>query len=71
VLFNALSPLVSDAPQPLDVNTAFTDLGLNGFDRQALCQSMAQECPVSEFAGEALMSRRTPEDALALLARMG
>ncbi|WP_434697693.1 acyl carrier protein [Pseudomonas sp. Z1-14] len=71
VLFNALSPLVSDAPQSLDVNTPFTDLGLNGFDRQALCQSMAQECPVSEFAGEALMSRRTPEDALALLARIG
>jgi hypothetical protein len=71
VLLGALSPLVADAPSALDVETPFAQLGLNGFDREALCQSMAQQCPDSEFAGEALMSRRTPQDALALLERMG
>ena len=71
VLLGALSPLVADAPSALDVETPFAQLGLNGFDREALCQSMAQRCPDSEFAGEALMSRRTPQDALSLLERMG
>ncbi len=70
LLFDALSPLIPDAPASIDIETPFAQLGLNGFAREALCQSMAQQCPASEFAGEALMSRRTPQDALALLARL-
>jgi len=70
LLFNSLSPLIPDAPQSIDIETPFAQLGLNGFAREALCQSMAQQCPASEFAGEALMSRRTPQDALSLLARL-
>lgn len=70
-LFDAIAPLVPQASQSLDIQTPFAQLGLNGFDREALCRSMAQTTPASEFAGEALMSRRTPQDALALLARMG
>lgn len=70
LLFNNLSPLIPDAPQSIDIETPFTQLGLNGFAREALCQSMAQQCSASEFAGEALMSRRTPQDALSLLARL-
>ncbi|EJM13352.1 phosphopantetheine-containing protein [Pseudomonas sp. GM18] len=70
LLFNSLSPLIPDAPQSIDVETPFAQLGLNGFAREALCQSMAQQCSASEFAGEALMSRRTPQDALSLLARL-
>jgi acyl carrier protein len=70
LLFNSLSPLIPDAPQSIDIETPFAQLGLNGFAREALCQSMAQQCSASEFAGEALMSRRTPQDALSLLARL-
>lgn len=70
LLLNALSPLIPDAAQSIDIQTPFAQLGLNGFAREALCQSMAQRCSASEFAGEALMSRRTPQDALALLARL-
>lgn len=70
LLLNALSPLIPDAPQSIDIETSFAQLGLNGFAREALCQSMAQQCSASEFAGEALMSRRTPQDALSLLARL-
>ncbi|WP_460158952.1 phosphopantetheine-binding protein [Pseudomonas sp. S3_E11] len=70
LLLNALSPLIPDAAQSIDIQTPFAQLGLNGFAREALCQSMAQQCSASEFAGEALMSRRTPEDALSLLARL-
>lgn len=70
LLLNSLSPLIPDAPQSIDIETPFTQLGLNGFAREALCQSMAQQCSASEFAGEALMSRRTPQDALSLLARL-
>lgn len=70
-LFDALTPLAPQAAQSLDIQTPFAQLGLNGFDREALCQSLAQATPASEFAGEALMSRRTPQDALSLLARMG
>ncbi|RON14937.1 acyl carrier protein [Pseudomonas frederiksbergensis] len=70
LLFNSLSPLVPDAPQSIDIETPFAQLGLNGFAREALCQSMAQQCSASEFAGEALMSRRTPQDALSLLTRL-
>ncbi|WP_207283035.1 acyl carrier protein [Pseudomonas sp. FW300-N2F2] len=70
LLFNALSPLIPDAAQAIDIQTPFAQLGLNGFAREALCQSMAQQCSASEFAGEALMSRRTPQDALSLLARL-
>ncbi|MET3457260.1 acyl carrier protein [Pseudomonas kilonensis] len=70
LLLNALSPLIPDAAQSIDIQTPFAQLGLNGFAREALCQSMAQQCSASEFAGEALMSRRTPQDALALLARL-
>ncbi|SDA89782.1 Phosphopantetheine attachment site [Pseudomonas sp. NFACC15-1] len=70
LLLNALSPLIPDAAQAIDIQTPFAQLGLNGFAREALCQSMAQQCPASEFAGEALMSRRTPQDALSLLARL-
>ncbi|UVK96652.1 acyl carrier protein [Pseudomonas sp. B21-048] len=70
LLFNALSPLVPGVPQSIDIETPFAQLGLNGFAREALCQSMAQQCSASEFAGEALMSRRTPQDALSLLARL-
>lgn len=70
LLFNALSPLIPDAPQSIDIEKPFAQLGLNGFAREALCQSMAQQCSASEFAGEALMSRRTPQDALSLLARL-
>jgi len=69
-LIGALSPLVTDAPQSIDIQTPFAQLGLNGFAREALCQSMAQQCATSEFAGEALMSRRTPQDAMSLLARL-
>ena len=70
LLFNSLSPLIPDAPHSIDIETPFAQLGLNGFAREALCQSMAQQCSASEFAGEALMSRRTPQDALSLLARL-
>ncbi|MGR4973647.1 phosphopantetheine-binding protein [Pseudomonas sp. LARHCG127] len=70
LLFNALSPLIPDAAQSIDIQTPFAQLGLNGFAREALCHSMAQQCSASEFAGEALMSRRTPQDALSLLARL-
>jgi len=70
LLFDALSPLLPDAAQSIDIQTPFAQLGLNGFAREALCQSMAQQCTASEFAGEALMSRRTPQDALSLLARL-
>ncbi|WP_413791536.1 MULTISPECIES: acyl carrier protein [unclassified Pseudomonas] len=70
LLLSALSPLLPDAAQSLDLQTPFAQLGLNGFAREALCQSMAQQCSASEFAGEALMSRRTPQDALSLLARL-
>lgn len=70
LLFNALSPLIPDAAQSIDIETPFAQLGLNGFAREALCQSMAQQCSASEFAGEALMSRRTPQDALSLLTRL-
>ncbi|SDB57847.1 Phosphopantetheine attachment site [Pseudomonas sp. NFACC23-1] len=70
LLLNALSPLIPDAAQSIDIQTPFAQLGLNGFAREALCQSMAQQCSASEFAGEALMSRRTPQDALSLLARL-
>lgn len=69
-LFDALAPLVPQEPQALDIQTPFAQLGLNGFDREALCQSIAQTTVAGEFAGEALMSRRTPEDALSLLTRM-
>ncbi|MDO7895948.1 acyl carrier protein [Pseudomonas citrulli] len=71
LLLDSLSPLVADTTQTIDVQTPFAQLGLNGFSREALCQSMAQHCASSEFAGEALMSRRTPQDALSLLARLG
>ncbi|WP_339431102.1 acyl carrier protein [Pseudomonas sp. EA_65y_Pfl2_P78] len=71
LLLNALSPLIPDAPQPIDIETPFAQLGLIGFARETLCQSMAQQCPVSEFAGEALMSRRTPQDAVSLLKKLG
>ncbi|MGE8176991.1 phosphopantetheine-binding protein [Pseudomonas fluorescens] len=70
LLFNSLSPLIPDAPKSIDIETPFAQLGLNGFARETLCQSMAQQCSASEFAGEALMSRRTPQDALSLLARL-
>ncbi|UQI28880.1 phosphopantetheine-binding protein [Pseudomonas bijieensis] len=70
LLLNALSPLIPETAQSIDLQTPFAQLGLNGFAREALCQSMAQQCSASEFAGEALMSRRTPEDALSLLARL-
>lgn len=70
LLLNALSPLIPNAAQSIDIQTPFAQLGLNGFAREALCQSMAQQCSASEFAGEALMSRRTPQDALSLLARL-
>lgn len=70
LLLNALSPLIPDAAQAIDIQTPFAQLGLNGFARETLCQSMAQQCSASEFAGEALMSRRTPQDALSLLARL-
>ncbi|MFQ6556307.1 acyl carrier protein [Pseudomonas sp. Lb2C1-1] len=70
LLLNALSPLIPDTAQSIDIQTPFAQLGLNGFAREALCQSMAQQCSASEFAGEALMSRRTPQDALSLLARL-
>ncbi|WP_053145014.1 acyl carrier protein [Pseudomonas sp. WP18] len=71
LLLDTLSPLVADTAQSIDVQTPFAQLGLNGFSRETLCQSMAQHCSASEFAGEALMSRRTPQDALSLLARLG
>ncbi|WP_260963066.1 acyl carrier protein [Pseudomonas citri] len=70
LLLDTLTPLIADATQSIDVQTPFAQLGLNGFAREALCQSMAQQCAASEFAGEALMSRRTPQDALSLLARL-
>ncbi|NUT82928.1 acyl carrier protein [Pseudomonas brassicacearum] len=70
LLLNALSPLIPDTAQSIDIQTPFAQLGLNGFARETLCQSMAQQCSASEFAGEALMSRRTPQDALSLLARL-
>ncbi|WP_339493068.1 acyl carrier protein [Pseudomonas sp. EA_15y_Pfl2_R67] len=70
LLLNALSPLIPGTAQSIDIQTPFAQLGLNGFAREALCQSMAQQCSTSEFAGEALMSRRTPQDALSLLARL-
>lgn len=71
LLLNTLSPLIPDAPKSIDIETPFAQLGLSGFARETLCQSMAQQCPVSEFAGEALMSRRTPQDAMSLLTRLG
>jgi hypothetical protein len=71
LLLSALSPLIPDAVTSIDIETPFAQLGLSGFARETLCQSMAQQCPVSEFAGEALMSRRTPQDAMSLLTRLG
>lgn len=68
-LIDALSPLVPDAAS-IDIQLPFAQLGLNGFARETLCQSMAQRCATSEFAGEALMSRRTPQDAMSLLQRL-
>ncbi|MCJ8207881.1 acyl carrier protein [Pseudomonas sp. RGM2987] len=68
-LIDALSPLVPDAAS-IDIQLPFAQLGLNGFARETLCQSMAQQCATSEFAGEALMSRRTPQDAMSLLERL-
>lgn len=53
-----------------DAERSFAELGLNGFDRAALCASLAQQGQAGEFAGEALMSRRTPQEVAALLARM-
>jgi len=70
LLIDALSPLIPNTPESIDIEAPFTQLGLNGFAREALCQSMAQQCSASEFAGEALMSRRTPQEALSLLARL-
>ncbi|MGN8273689.1 acyl carrier protein [Pseudomonas sp. SMN5] len=69
-LIGALSPLVADTAGSIDIQMPFAQLGLNGFARETLCQSMAQQCATSEFAGEALMSRRTPQDAMALLQRL-
>ncbi|MBT2338452.1 MULTISPECIES: acyl carrier protein [Pseudomonas] len=71
LLLDSLAPLVANTTQSIDIQTSFSQLGLNGFTRETLCQSMARQCATSEFAGEALMSRRTPQDALSLLAKLG
>ena len=68
-LREAVAPLLAE--QGADASRPFTELGLTGFDRAALCERMASTCSTSAFAGEALMSRRSPEDAAALLGRMG
>lgn len=71
LLFSSLSPLISEASISVDIDTPFVQLGLNGLDRETLCQSMSQQCSASELAGEALMSCRTPKEMLSLLARLG
>lgn len=68
-LREAVAPLLT--AQGADASRPFAELGLTGFDRAALCERMASTCSTSAFAGEALMSRRSPEDAAALLGRMG
>lgn len=68
-LREAVAPLLAE--QGADASRLFAELGLTGFDRAALCERMASTCSTSAFAGEALMSRRSPEDAAALLGRMG
>lgn len=68
-LREAVAPLLAE--QGADASRPFIELGLTGFDRVALCERMASTCSTSAFAGEALMSRRNPEDAAALLERMG
>ena len=68
-LREAVAPLLAE--QGADASRPFAELGLTGFDRAALCERMASTCSTSAFAGEALMSRRSPEDAAALLGRMG
>lgn len=68
-LREAVAPLLAE--QGADASRPFAELGLTGFDRAALCERMASACSTSAFAGEALMSRRSPEDAAALLGRMG
>ncbi|NNA88037.1 hypothetical protein HBO16_02290 [Pseudomonas gessardii] len=69
-LFDTLIPLIPGQPKSFDIDTPFTELGLNGFAREAFCQALAQQCPASQFAGEALMSCRTPRDTLSLLERL-
>ena len=69
LLHDAMSPLLSTAATT-DSTRPFAELGLNGFDRAALCQNLAQACKTSAFAGEALMSRRSSSETLDLLARM-
>ncbi|MGC5702621.1 acyl carrier protein [Pseudomonas sp. NFXW11] len=69
-LQQAIAPLLAPGTQAADHQQPFAELGLNGFDRATLCQALAADCRSSEFAGEALMSRRNPEEALALLQRM-
>ena len=68
-LREAVAPLLAE--RGADASRPFAELGLSGFDRAALCERMASTCSTSAFAGEALMSRRSPEDAAALLGRMG
>ncbi|QLF94926.1 acyl carrier protein [Pseudomonas sp. ABC1] len=70
-LLDALAPLLGEGGKPLDIETPFSELGLDGFARESLCNNLAQHCASSAFAGEALMSRRSPREAAALLARMG
>lgn len=69
LLAEAMTPLLSTTAAT-DSTQPFAELGLNGFDRAALCQNMAQACKTSAFAGEALMSRRNSSETLDLLARM-
>ncbi|NMY85650.1 polyketide synthase [Pseudomonas sp. WS 5411] len=69
-LFDALVPLIPGEPKAFDIDTPFTELGLNGFAREAFCQVLAQQCSASQFAGEALMSCRTPRDTLWFLERL-
>lgn len=64
---NHLFQLSPDLDKNYEVNQRFSDLGVNGFKRQALWENIAIDLPECAFLGEALIATRTPAESINLL----
>ena len=67
-IFAAIRAAGHDVPPTLTDDTTFDELGLSGFEREALWHATALAISPYKLAGEALMATRTVGEALTLLA---
>lgn len=67
-IFNKhLLQLLPELSKGYENNKLFTELGIDGFKRKILWESISKEIPECAFLGEALIATRTPDEAIKLI----